>query len=229
MFDDLGAALCGVLRGALPAGVDLRLEPPNSEWQQADQGPAGTLSLFLYRVVPSRTTDSGSVWTENRGPDGRVVSRTSAELRYDCCFLTTAWAGDPAAELALLGSVLRAVANTPMIEPARLTGSLAAARGPVMLALGNPDLPATPPEIWRSLGLAARSSLDLVVTAPVVTTEQTGLARPPETIDLGVTGTPNPVDPDGTGARALAPGLRPDGAPSSRRPVARITEGPRRG
>ncbi|MEV8374594.1 Pvc16 family protein [Kribbella sp. NPDC056861] len=235
MLDDLGQTLTGVLRGQLPAGVEFRLEPPTEGWRTGEQAPAGALGLFLHRVLENRETGSAGVWTEDRGADGRVVSRAGAERRYDFCFLVTAWASDLAAEFALLGGVLRAVANKPVLGTADLAGSLSRARGTVTLAIGNPALPAASADIWTALGLSPRSSLDLVATAPLPALDDSALARPPELIDLGVTGPAGTTKSAALGSGGTLPAeLARGGDPRAagrppRRPAARITEGVRDG
>jgi hypothetical protein len=208
MLDDLGSTLTAVLRDRLPAGTAIRLDPPSESWS----GPTATIGLYLHRVLENPADGSTGLWTEDRDADGRVVRRAASERQYDFCYLVTAWAADPEQELALLGGVLRAVANDGPVPAGYLAGSLAEARSPVTLAVGAAGRPSAAPEIWTALGLHPRISLDLVVTAAVAPIVRTELAPPPHAIELDVA--------------APGSGLTTPATPSRRpRPTARITEG----
>ncbi|MGW6278574.1 Pvc16 family protein [Kribbella sp. NPDC055071] len=204
MLDELGTAIGSRLGEVLPSGTTVSLEPPDQTWKDR-------VSLFLYQVLENQDAASAGLWTEERDADGRVVSRTAPERRYDFCFLVTAWAGSVELEFGLLGNILRSVAHAPLIAEDQLTGSLARARGPVTLSIGRPGSRSVQPEIWSALGLPARACLDLVVTAPVPSDVEADVAPPPDTIDLGVAAPGNTANP------------RPSG--TQRRPAARITEG----
>ncbi|WBQ06489.1 Pvc16 family protein [Kribbella sp. CA-293567] len=205
MLDEVGAVIGAVLRGRLPAAVDVRQQAPRVAWQSE-----GTIvGLFLHRVRESRSQAATGLWTEDRDAEGRVVSRTSPERQYDLHYLVTAWAADPEQELALLGRILRTFANDPVVPASQLIGSLTGASASLTVSVGRDD---RPPELWPALGLLPRTCLELVVTAPIPPVVRTELARPPENIELGVgvTGPPSRSMP---------------GEQASRRPKARITEG----
>ncbi|HET6296204.1 MAG TPA: Pvc16 family protein, partial [Kribbella sp.] len=112
MLDELGTTIGAYLGQVLPAGTSVRQAPPSDTWKDQD---SGIVSLFLHRVQASGGDGSAGLWTEERAPDGRVVSRTSPEQRYDFCYLVTAWSTDSELEFGLLGAILRAVANAPLV------------------------------------------------------------------------------------------------------------------
>lgn len=221
MLDEIGAVIGTVLGEHLPAGTDVRRQAPRESWQ--DEG--SVVGLFLYRVRESSTLTAAGIWAEDRDDTGRVVGRRPPERLYDLCYLITAWATDPDQELELLGRVLRAFANDPVLPPDRLTGSLAHSRGQVTVSVGRDD---RPPELWSGLGLPLRTALDLVVTVPAPPVVRTELARPPETLDLGIaghSGAGRPTDSSGRGGSVSSTAERT----SSRRPKSHITEGERDG
>jgi hypothetical protein len=217
MLDELGAAICSHFGEALPAGTTVSLEPPSPGW--ADPS-TGAVSLFLYQVLEKTDGGSAGLWTEDRDADGRVAGRRSPERCYDFCYLVTAWSASLERELALLGEILRSVAHAPLVPAEQLVGSMAHARGPLTLAIGRGGFPPAQSSIWAALGLPPRTHLDLVVTAPVSSALQTDLARPPETIDLGMAAPTKPVTAQPAGTRTGG---------DKRRPTARITEGARDG
>jgi hypothetical protein len=206
MLDDLGASLSAVLRDRLPAGTTIRLEPPDESWS----GSEATIGLFLHQVLANSSDGSAGLWTEDRDATGRVARRTSPERLFDFCYLVTAWGSGADEEFALLGGVLRAVANDGVVSAEHLAGSLAETRSPVTVTVGRPS---AVPEIWSALGLRPRTSLDLVVTAAVAPIAHTELAPPPHAIELDVAAPPR------AGRRADTATGEP------RRPTARITEG----
>ena len=187
MLDDVDRSLASFLEGRLAQEkVTISFEAPTADWAERVARAGPTVDLFLHDVredLTARTAD----WDDVRGPDGRVLGRQPSPRRYLLSYLVSVWAGDAVAEHRLLGMVLEAVLERELIPPELLQGRLAEQEMPVMLQVAVRDIP-TPEafDIWSSLGTPLRSSLGLLVAAPMVPALWTDLARPAERLDLGV-------------------------------------------
>ncbi|MCR6488505.1 DUF4255 domain-containing protein [Amycolatopsis sp. OK19-0408] len=136
MIAQVDEALCRLLRPRLPAGTQIRLDPPKPAWQT--ESPVRSVELFLFAL-------HDAVDAEER--EGKRAARRCA-LSY----LVTARAGAVREEHDLLDAALRAVLDT---------GQLATeSASPARLALASTD----PSTLWPSLGMPARAGFVLLVT-----------------------------------------------------------------
>ena len=115
MLDDLDRTLREVLVGHVPDldADHLHFEPPDAEFTPV----VPAVDLFLYDVRENRELRTND-WELDR-PGNGSVTRHRAPRRVDCSYLITAWAGDPLSEHRLLGRVLRALLQSPVIAGTR--------------------------------------------------------------------------------------------------------------
>jgi hypothetical protein len=167
MIADVDASLRSLLRATALHGsdVDVVFDSPTQQWRDHVSGSVVNAYLWEIREDVSRRQND---WEDIRNDEGRVVGRRPPLHRYRLRYLMTAWAGSVADEHRLLSSLLTALANEQAIPSEHVTGDLVDEGLPVFvtIALPSPD-ESTPPDLWSSLGIAPRPSLDLVVTAPL--------------------------------------------------------------
>jgi hypothetical protein len=105
-------------------------------------------------------------WELDRPGNGSVTKRR-APRRVDCSYLITAWAGDPLSEHLLLGRVLRALLQSPVIAGDTPQGELAGQQLPTSIL--QPTLLQGIGEFWQAMGNKPRAAVHLTVTAAVDT------------------------------------------------------------
>jgi hypothetical protein len=190
---DVNRALRGLLAPLLPAGCAVRFGAAGGPGSEPGDAADAALVFFLAEV---REDEKGgdTDWADIRDADGRVVARRPPVRRFDLNYLVTTETADPDLEAALLDAVLTAVDPGKRLA-ADLLGESLAGR-PVMLRLGD----GVPYPL-------ARTSLSVIVNAPLVPPVVTDVAAPAESIRLG-------VSPPG---RATPPRVGPPPATGPRR------------
>lgn len=192
MFNEVAATLRALLAADPALRVEVRFDPPGPSW--ADDGMA-RLGLFLHDVREDLSARMAA-WHDERDDGGRVVARHLPARRYRLGYLVTAWSSSVDAEQELLGAALNTFVRGETVPVEYLTPTLRATALPVTLAVAHPDLPAAGTGLWRAFGIPPRTTLDLVVTTPLLGQASTGLAAAPETVALGVApGGPPPPAP----------------------------------
>jgi hypothetical protein len=141
--------------------------------------PADTLNLFLAEIRQD-TTAMAADWADVRDASGVLLGRQPPTRRFDLHYLVTAWSTDER-EGELLDAVLAGVIPERRLDPALLTGPLAASPAPVLVRLDDRGA-----ELHRGYGLPPRTVLGLVVNAPLVRPMETGLAPAAEQITVAV-------------------------------------------
>jgi uncharacterized protein DUF4255 len=137
MIAQVDEALCRLLRPRLPAGTQIRLDPPKPTWQTASQVRSVELFLFALKDAVGEGNEEGK----------------RAARRCALSYLVTARAGQVREEHELLDAALHAVLEAEPNESAF----------PVRMALAATD----PTALWTSLGMPARAGFVLQVTADV--------------------------------------------------------------
>lgn len=134
-------ALCRLIGGRLPAGTAVRLDAPKPTWQTEADNQSVDLFLFGLR-------DAG----ESGARPGRhcVLS-----------YLVTARAGKVPEEHLLLQQAFCVLSGTKVVPPELLPDEFADA---VSVRISDLD----PSRLWTSLGMPARASFVVTVTAPVI-------------------------------------------------------------
>jgi hypothetical protein len=184
------------------SAVDLVFDAPTKEWVAKRSGPAVNLYLYDIREDLQRRVP---IWEDSRGGDGTVTGRKQPPRRFRLAYLVTAWTQRPEDEHRLLSSLLLCMLKNPMLKPGELGGSLDAADLPVYIEVGQPETQERSlADIWSALGGELKPSLDVVVTAPVVLTQDSYFGPPVlegPTIGLAA---PNGAEETGNGRKAAA-------------------------
>ncbi|MDL5156579.1 DUF4255 domain-containing protein [Actinomycetospora termitidis] len=149
------------------ADVDVVLDAPTREWAARRSAP--TVDLYLYDIREDlRRRERGMI---NEYDDrGTIVARRPPPRHVKLSYLVTAWTQRPEDEHRLLASMLSTLLAHESLPPGVLGTTLAGYGVPVPLAVALP-----PPEdrsfadVWNALGGELKPSLDVVVTAPLVT------------------------------------------------------------
>ena len=148
------------------SSVDLVFDAPTKDWVARRSGPCVNLYLYDIREDLARRVPT---WEDARGKDGMVAGRAQPPRRFRLAYLVTAWTQRPEDEHRLLSSLLVCMLRNPMLKPGDLGGSLDAADLPVYIEVGQPETQdRSLADIWSALGGELKPSLDVVVTAPVV-------------------------------------------------------------
>jgi hypothetical protein len=184
------------------SAVDLVFDAPTKEWVAKRSGPAVNLYLYDIREDLQRRVP---IWEDMRGADGQVSGRRQPPRRFRLAYLVTAWTQRPEDEHRLLSSLLLCMLRNPMLKPGDLGGSLDASDLPVYIEVGQPESQERSlADIWSALGGELKPSLDVVVTAPVVLTQDTYFGPPVlsgPTIGLAAS---NGAEETGNGKRKVA-------------------------
>lgn len=203
MITEVNDALCKLLARHMPAGTEVSLDPPNPTWHSGNSADA--IDLFLFEL----RNDLGgreSGWTEVRDQRGGVLARQQPLRRCRLSYLVTARAPEVTREHALLDQALRTVIFTDTLPADCLSPWLADAGHPVQVSVAE----ASPAALWSSLGMPARASFVLTVSAAMVAAPDTDLAAPAEQLTLNTGQTVPPPTP-------LAPAGQQDGQKRWRR------------
>jgi hypothetical protein len=174
MISVVDDALREIVRSEAVSGPDVEVlfDAPTKDWAARRNSP--TVNIYLYDIREDlRRREHGL--SEERGPEGIVISRRPAPRYFKLSYLVTAWVQRPEDEHRLLDALLRAFLKYDALPESLVTGPLAEPRLQVPLMVGLP-----PPEdrafadVWSALGGELKPSLDVVVVAPV----DTGLVFP---------------------------------------------------
>ena len=158
------------------SSVELVFDAPTKDWVARRNGPAVDLYLYDIREDLQRR---GPAWEDQRDADGKVNARQLPPRRFKLSYLVTAWTQRPEDEHRLLSALLSAFIRNPMIKPDKLDGALAEPDLPVYIDVGQPpSQDRSLADVWSALGGELKPSLDVVVTAPVVLSQDTYFGPP---------------------------------------------------
>jgi hypothetical protein len=194
------------LRASVPLPsrqVDVSFDAPDSEWGSGITKP--TVNLYLWDVRLNET-ERHSGMELVREADG-TMSRRRPPLRVDCRYLVTAWTSDVSDEHRLLGAVLAALLQHPVMAQEHLPEPYRAVRPLPTLAVASPNGEETA-DVWSALGGQLKPGLDLVVTATMDFALAYEAGPPVERYEVGLTDFTTPE----RRSRVRAVGGRADGA-----------------
>jgi Pvc16 N-terminal domain len=182
---DADQSLANFLASSLPKGTTVVFDTPSEEWAKSLKRP--TLSCFLHRVVEDIERRAAD-WIDERGDNGRVAGRQPPVRHYQLHYQVSAWATSVADEHRLLGQVMEACLGGEVIPARHLAGNLDGEDEPVLVRLGMPVADPGPQahDVWSSLGVPLRASLELMLVAPLRPTLVTDIAPPAEELTLGM-------------------------------------------
>ncbi|MBE1489303.1 DUF4255 domain-containing protein [Plantactinospora soyae] len=156
-------------------GVDVSFEAPTRDWAARRNAP--TVNLFLYDIREDRSRHFQGRIAELDAA-GRTVAWHDAPHFFALSYLVTAWTNRPTDEHRLLSALLAELVRYDELPTERMTGSLAALRLAVPMAVAAPPGEGRAlADVWTALGGELKPSLDLVVVAPVATRRT--VAAPP--------------------------------------------------
>jgi hypothetical protein len=146
--------------------------------------PAGDVQTTLT-TIHEDVTGLPANWSDIRNERGTVIARRPPIHRYELRYTVRVAATPTKSEHALLDAVLTAISGINQIEPPHLHDHFVDCGLPVLIRLDSwrPDI--TP----RPLGL------DLVITAPLLTTWTDEVAPAPEEFHLDAAGGRPPAPP----------------------------------
>jgi hypothetical protein len=181
VIHDVDVSLRTLLRRSLPEHAEVEFTPPRGE----PDARTMLLNGFLHDI---REDVSGLAGYSDdiRALDGSVTARRQPIRRYRLRYLLTAWTGEHAdlTEHQLLDAVLLGCVEHQSIPADCLAGSLADAGQPVTLRCAPADGTPVGIDTWARPGMPPRTTLDLVVIAPLAPPAHTELADPPAEFDL---------------------------------------------
>jgi hypothetical protein len=180
---DADRSLANFLGSVLDKGTSVTFETPTEDWEKAVKRPA--VSCFLHRVVEDIDRRAAD-WRDERGPDGRVGARQPPVRHYQLHYQVSAWAKSVDEEHRLLGRVMEACLAGEVIAGEHLAGALETEEQPVLVRLGVPMADQGPQahDVWSSLGMPLRASIDLTLVAPLRPTLNTDIAPPARELTL---------------------------------------------
>ena len=160
MIAQVDEALCRLLRPCLPAGTQIRLDPPKPTWQTESQVRSVELFLFaLHNAVEDKATHREGTGRRDAGAARTGVTRLSR--RCTLSYLVTARAERVREEHLLLDAALHAVAAAEQLPAKWLPSDVEESSLPVRLEIADTD----PTGLWTSLGMPARAGFVVSVTA----------------------------------------------------------------
>ena len=163
MLHLLDEGLENFLRATVPLParqVDVAFEAPDADWGAGVTKP--TVNLYLWDVRRNQTErESGMELVHDE--DG-TMKRRQPPLRVDCRYLVTAWTSEVADEHRLLGAVLAALLQYPVVTDEHLPTSYREILPLPTLEVASPNGKETA-DIWSALGGQLKPGLDLRVTA----------------------------------------------------------------
>lgn len=160
------------------AGVEVVFEAPTKEWAAKRGAPA--VNVYLYDIREDVRRREGGLINEYDG-NGRITGRVKPPRYFKLSYLVTAWTQRPDDEHRLLAQVLMCFLGHDALPRELLSGSLADLGVTVPLTVALP-----PPEdrsfadVWSALGGELKPSIDVVVSAPVDTTQRHEAGPPAE-------------------------------------------------
>jgi Pvc16 N-terminal domain len=180
---DADRSLSNFLVSVLDAGTAVTFETPSDEWAKAVKRPA--VSCFLHRVVEDIARRNAD-WADERNADGRVGGRQPPVRHYQLHYQVSAWAKSVEDEHRLLGRVMEACLAGEIVAAEHLAGVLEGEKQPLLVRLGVPvpDPGPQPHDVWSSLGMPLRASLELTLVAPLRPSLDTDIASPAQELTM---------------------------------------------
>jgi hypothetical protein len=139
--------------------IDIKFEMPNKDWSAGVSKP--TINLYLYDVRENHELRSSQGTLVRNGNAGTV---TRAPVRMDLTYMISAWTTDIADEHQLLGQILNALLQYPLLPPEVLQGSMVNQPAPLAAWIAQPERTANPWDFWGHVENRLKSGLSYVVT-----------------------------------------------------------------
>jgi hypothetical protein len=204
------------------SGAELVFDAPTKDWAARRNAP--TIDAYLYDIREDLDRRRAGK-LELRDDAGHVTSRRSPNRYFKLSYLLTAWTQRPEDEHRLLSALLDCFVRYSRLPPEFLRGAMGDIGEPVLITIGRPPPEDRPfPDVWTALGGELKPSLDLVVTAPIVSgtvREAAPLVREPPRLGLSRLAPPPGADGERSAAsRQTRRGKRPVDEPAPAPPAA---------
>ncbi|MQA87388.1 MAG: DUF4255 domain-containing protein [Streptosporangiales bacterium] len=195
MIHEVDAAIRVLIeeRALSRAGVEVVFEAPTKEWAAKRGAPA--VNVYLYDIREDIRRRQGGLVDEYDG-NGRVTRRAKPPRYFKLSYLITAWTQRPEDEHRLLSQVLLGFLGHEALPSDLLSGSIADLGLTIPLTVALP-----PPEdrsfadVWSALGGELKPSIDVVVSAPVDTTQRYEAGPPVAELRAGVGSADGALEP----------------------------------
>ena len=183
MIADADRSLANFLESVLDSGIAVTFETPSDEWAKSAKRPA--VSCFLHRVVEDIARRNAD-WADERTADGRVGARQPPVRHYQLHYQVSAWAKSVDEEHRLLGRVMEACLAGEIVAAEHLAGVFDGEQQPLLVRLGVPVTDPGPQahDVWSSLGVPLRASLELMLVAPLRPSMFTDIAPPAQELTM---------------------------------------------
>lgn len=186
MIHEVDEALRTLIRGEALRGSDVEVvfDAPTKDWAARRNAP--TVNLYLYDLREDLRRRQRGLLNEY-DQRGKVVARHKPPRYFKLSYLLTAWTQRAEDEHRLLSEILLTLLRHEIVPPTLLRGQLAELGLGVALSVALP-----PPEdrsfadVWSALGGELKPSLDIVVSAPVLSGPPILTAPPPEEIEINM-------------------------------------------
>jgi len=163
-------AIAGIIvdRVQIDPAPEVLFDAPTKEWA-GRRGSASTINCFLYdiREDVSRSLLNSVERFEGHGPD-RLRVGVQPRLRHlRLSYLITAWASEPGDEHDVLGQLLLAFFDTPLLPEDVLDDTVreAGLRATAIVAQMANDRQAS--DLWSAIGGNLKPAIDLQINLPV--------------------------------------------------------------
>lgn len=191
MLQAVDTAIADVIvdRVRIDPAPEVLFDAPTKEWA-GRRGTASTINCFLYdiREDTARARLDSVERFEGSGPD-RVRIGVQPRVRHlRLSYLLTAWASEPGDEHDVLGKVLLAFFDSPLLPADVLdeTARAAGLRATTVVAQMANDRQAS--DLWSAIGGNLKPAIDLQVNLPVAPTfieDETKVVEHVPTVELG--------------------------------------------
>jgi hypothetical protein len=141
--------------------IDIKFEMPTHDWSTKVSKP--TVNLYLYDIRENLELRSSDRYlTRNADNTG---SQRRAPVRVDLSYLISVWTTDISDEHQLLGQILTALLQFPMLPDDVLQGSMQTQLLPLQAWIARPERMPNPWDFWGHVENRMKSGLNYVVTA----------------------------------------------------------------
>jgi hypothetical protein len=141
------------------SAIDIKFDMPNKEWSAQVSKP--TINLFLFDVRENHELRSNQRFVTR---DDKASTERRAPVRVDLTYLITAWTADMADEHQLLGRVLSALLQFPVLPDEVLKGTMQAQPLPLQAWIAQPERMPNPWEFWGHMDHGMKAALNFVLT-----------------------------------------------------------------
>src|SRR3954462_9418534 len=145
-----------------PSVIDIKFDMPSKDWSVAVTKP--TINVFLYDVRENHELRSMQR-SVTRNAANTIGTELRAPVRMDLSYLITAWTTDISDEHQLLGRVLTALLQFPVVPDDVLKGAMQAQPVPLQSWIAQPERLPNPWEFWGHMEHGMKAGLNFVLTA----------------------------------------------------------------